>query len=42
MRLKTDSVTSVAHEGIDKGPVAGSHVQHRAGRQDPVQTIRKR
>lgn len=42
MRLKTDSITSVAHEGIDKGPVAGSHVENRAGRQDPVQTIRKR
>ena len=42
MRLKTDSITPVAHEGIDEGPVAGSHVENRAGRQDPVQTIRKR
>ena len=42
MRLKTDSITPVAHESIDEGPVAGSHVENRAGRQDPVQTIRKR
>ena len=40
--LKTDSITSVAHESIDEGPVAGSYVENRAGRQDPVQTIRKR
>ena len=42
MRFKTDSLTPVAHEGIDEGSVAGSHVENRAGRQDPVQTIRKR
>ena len=42
MRLETDSITPVAHESIDEGPVAGSHVENRAGRQDPVQTIRKR
>jgi len=42
MRLKTDSITSVAHEGIDEGPVTGSHVENRAGWQDPVQTIRQR
>jgi len=36
MRLKTDSITSVAHESLDEGPVAGSHVENRAGRQDPV------
>jgi hypothetical protein len=42
MRFKSDGLTPVAHEGIDEGPVAGSHVENRAGRQDPVQAIRKR
>src|ERR1700744_1307834 len=28
--LKTDSITSVAHECIDEGPVAGSPFQKRA------------
>jgi hypothetical protein len=42
MRFKTGGFTPVAHEGIDEGPVAGSHIENRAGRQDPVQAIRKR
>jgi hypothetical protein len=42
VRLKTDSITSVADESLDEGPVAGSHVENRAGRQFPVQTVRKR
>ena len=42
MRLKTDSVTSAAHEGPNEGAVAGPYIEHRARRQNPVQTIRKR
>jgi len=42
IRLKTDGFTPVAYEGPDESPVAGSHVEDRAGRQDPVQAIRKR
>ena len=39
VRLETDRFTAVAHEGLDEGPVAGAHIENRAGRQNPVQTI---
>jgi hypothetical protein len=42
VRLKADGLTPAAHEGLDEGPVAGSHVQHRAGWQDRVQATGKR
>jgi hypothetical protein len=42
VRLKTDGFTAAAHEGRGEGSVAGSHVEYRARRQNPVQTIGKR
>jgi hypothetical protein len=42
VRLKADGFTPVANEGLHEGSVAGSHVENRAGRQDPVQAIGKR
>jgi hypothetical protein len=42
VRLETDRFTAVAHEGLDQRPVAGPHIQNRARRQNPVQTIGKR
>ena len=42
VRLEADGFAPVADKGLDEGPVAGSHVENRAGRQDPVQAIGKR
>jgi hypothetical protein len=42
VRLEADGFTAVAYEGLDEGPVAGPHVENRAGRQDPVQAIGER
>ncbi len=42
VRLETDSFTVAANEGLDQGPVAGSHIENRARRQNPVQTIGQR
>ena len=42
VRLKTDGFTAAAHEGLNEGPVAGSHIENRARRQNPVQTVGKR
>jgi hypothetical protein len=41
VRLEADGFAPVADKGLDEGPVAGSHVENRAGRQDPVQAIGK-
>ena len=42
VRLKTDGFTAAAHEGRGEGSVAGSHVEYRARRQNPVQAVGKR
>ncbi len=42
VRIEADSFAPVAHKGPDQGPVAGSHVENRAGWQDPVQAIGQR
>jgi hypothetical protein len=42
VRLKTDGFTAAAHEGLDEGPIAGSDIENRASRQNPVQTMGKR
>jgi len=42
VRLKTDGFTAVTHEGLDQGPVAGSHIENRASRQNPVQAVGER
>jgi hypothetical protein len=42
VRLEADSFTAAAHEGPDEGAVAGPYIEHRARRQNPVQTIGKR
>ena len=42
VRLETDGFPAAAHEGPDEGPVAGSHVEDRARRQDPVQAMGQR
>jgi hypothetical protein len=42
MRLKTDGFTAAAHEGLNECPVAGSDIENRARRQNPVQTIGER
>ena len=42
VRLEADGFAPVAEEGLDQGTVAGAHVENRAGRQDPVQTIGER
>ena len=41
VRLEADGFPPVPHEGVDQGPVAGSHVENRAGRHDAVQAIGK-
>jgi hypothetical protein len=38
VRLKTHGFTAAVHEGLNEGPVAGSHIENRARRQNPVQT----
>ena len=42
VRLKTDGFTAAAHKGLNEGPVAGSHIQNRAGRQNLMQTMGQR
>jgi len=42
VRLEADGFTATAHEGPDEGAVAGPYIEHRASRQNPVQTIGKR
>ncbi len=42
VRLEADGFTAAAHEGPDEGAVAGPYIEHRARRQNPVQTIGKR
>ncbi len=42
MRLKTDGLTAVAHEGLNECPVAGPHIENWARRQNPVQTVGER
>ena len=41
VRLETDRVAAVAHKGLNEGPVARSHIEDRARRQNAVQTISK-
>ena len=41
VRLEADGFTAAAHEGPNEGAVAGPHIEHRARRQNPVQTIGK-
>jgi hypothetical protein len=42
VRLKTDGFTAAAHESLNERPVAGSHIENRAGRQNPVQAVGER
>jgi hypothetical protein len=42
VRLKTDGFTAAAHEGRYERPVAGSHIENRAGRQNLVQPMGQR
>ncbi len=42
VRLKTDGFAAPAHEGLNEGPVAGPHIENRARRQNPVQTVGQR
>jgi hypothetical protein len=42
VRLEADGLMAEAHEGLDEGPVAGSHIENRARRQNPVQTMGQR